>query len=126
MHTCPAGNGEQHIVGALAAIKNIHAVNIKIHNLNLRVVLPEIVPQPIHIMTPATMHQQQVFTMKVGKLQSILYRQPMMNGHCTLKWRAYQFQSGTAAQCQHGFVKNAAHDVDTSAQIAQNLPGIFQ
>lgn len=56
-----AGNRRQHIVCILAAIKHVHAIKIKIHNMYLRMMLPEVVPQLVNIMAPAAMHEQQIF-----------------------------------------------------------------
>ena len=44
MDSCPTGNSQQNVIGVLAAVEHVHAVKIKIHNVNLRVVLPQIVP----------------------------------------------------------------------------------
>ena len=68
MYARPAGNGQQHVVGAFAAVEHVHAVKIKIYYVNLRVMLPQVVPQLIHIVAPAAVHQHQVFAVKVGKL----------------------------------------------------------
>ena len=49
-----------------------------------------------------------------------------MNGHRASERRARQLQPGAVAQRQHGFIKDAAHDVDALAEITQNLPGVFR
>ena len=56
----------------------------------------------------------------------ILLRQTVMNGHRALKRHALQLQAGAAAQREHGFIKNAAYNIDVPAQIPQDLPGVFQ
>lgn len=56
MDVRPPRDGQQHIVGVLASIEDVHAVEIEFHDVDLGMMLPKVVPQCIHIMAPPTMH----------------------------------------------------------------------
>ena len=122
----PAGNRQQHIVGVLAAVEHVHAVKIKIHNVNLRVVLPQIVPKLIDIVAPAAVHQQQILPIEVRNLQLVFVRQPVVDGDCTAEAPPRQLQPGTAPQVQHGLIKNTAYYINVLSEICKDLSRIFR
>ena len=122
----PAGDGQQHIVGVFAAIEHIHAVKIEVHNMDLGMVLPQIVPQLIHIVAPAPVHQHQIFSIQISNLQFIFCGQTVVDGYGAVERAANQFQPGTAPQVQHGVIENAAYDVDVLAQVGKNLSCVLR
>ena len=68
MDSCPTGNSQQNVIGVLTAVEHVHAVKIKIHNVNLRMVLPEVIPELIDIVAPAAVHQHEIFAIKICDL----------------------------------------------------------
>ena len=76
----PSLNGHQNIIAVFAAIECLHAVKVKIDNMNLTVILPNLIPQLIHIMAPASVHKHQVFTIQILNHQPISFCQFVMNG----------------------------------------------
>ena len=68
MDSCPAWNRQQHIVGVLAAVEHIHVVKVEIYDMDLRMVLPEVISELIHIMAPSPVHQHEIFAIKICDL----------------------------------------------------------
>ena len=58
VYICPSRNRQQNIIAVFTAIKNIRIIKIKIHDLNLWVVLPEVIPKLIYIMAPVPVYQK--------------------------------------------------------------------
>lgn len=87
----PTGDRQQHVVGILTAVEHVHTVKLEIHNVNLRVVLPQIVPKLIDVVAPAAMHQQQVFPIEVGNWQFVLFRQPVVDRNGAAESPSNQF-----------------------------------
>lgn len=79
----PSLNGHQNIIAVFAAIECLHAVKVKIDNMNLTVILPNLIPQLIHIMAPASVHKHQVLTIQILNRQPISFCQFVMNGYST-------------------------------------------
>ena len=94
--------------------------------MNLRVVLPQIVPKLIDIVAPAAVHQQQILPIEVRNLQLVFVRQPVVDGDCTAEAPPRQLQPGTAPQVQHGLIKNTAYNINVFAEIGKNFPRIFR
>ena len=72
MDVIPYLNRHQHIIAVFTAVKYIHTVKIKIHDLDLTVILPDIVPKSVHVMAPVTMHQHQIFPVQILYVQLLL------------------------------------------------------
>lgn len=124
----PAGNCKKHIVCILKAVENIHTVKIKVNYLYLLVMLPEIVTKPVNIMAPATVHKQQIFTVKVGYRELVLDSKSMMYGNRTAELASHKLKPRTATQVKHSFIKNAADNINVLSEIAKYLTafsGVF-
>ena len=126
MNIRSSGDRQQHVVGVLTAVEHVHTVKFKIHNVYLRVVLPQIVPELIDIVAPAAVHQQQVFPVKVRNLQHVLFCQSVVDGNGAAKSPSDQLQSRAAPQLQRGLVEDAAHHANVLAEAAENFPCVFQ
>ena len=57
----PFGHRHQHTVIIFALVESVDIVKIKVYDLDLRVIFPQIVPQQVHIMAPFPSHQHQFF-----------------------------------------------------------------
>ena len=125
VNICPALYRQKHVVRIFTAVENIHAVKIKINYIYLLVVLPQIIAQPIHIMTPAAVHKQQIFAVKVGYLQFVLIRKLVMYRNGAAEFPSDKLKSGAAAQVEHSFIKNAADNVNVFPEICKYLAGVF-
>ena len=68
MDSCPTGDRQQNVIGVLAAVEHIHVVKVEIYDMDLRMVLPEVIPELIHIMAPAPVHQHEIFAIKICDL----------------------------------------------------------
>lgn len=49
MHICPAGDSQEHIAAALAAVKDICVIKVEVYDVDAAVVLQNPVPQLIHM-----------------------------------------------------------------------------
>ena len=58
VYVCPSRNCQQNIIAVFTAIENVHIIKIKIHNMNLWVVPPKIIPELIYIMAPFPVYQK--------------------------------------------------------------------
>ena len=65
MHIGPSWNRHQNIIAILATVKNIYIIKIKINNMNLGMVLPQIVPKLIHITAPPPVHEEKIFPIQI-------------------------------------------------------------
>lgn len=68
MDSCPTGNSQQNVIGVLTAIEHIHVVKVEIYDMDLRMVLPEVISELIHIMAPSPVHQHEIFAIKICDL----------------------------------------------------------
>lgn len=125
-HCSPISDSQQNVIGVLTAVEHIHVVKVEIYDMDLRMVLPQIVPKLIDIVAPATVHQQQILPIEVRNLQLVFVRQPVVDGDCTAEAPPRQFQPGTAPQVQHGLIKNTAYNINVFAEIGKNFPCIFR
>ena len=126
MHIAPVFNGHKHAVVVLAFVERRHIVEVEVHNVNLRVVFPEVVAQHVYVVAPIPAHQHQVFAVEVAHAQFVLLRQAVVNGHRAADRFAGNFQPGALAQFQHGFIEDASHYVDGLAEVAEDFAGVFR
>ena len=126
MDVLPFRNSHQNAVVVFTLVKYFRIIEIKIYDLYLRMILPQLIPQKIHIMTPVTFYQHQFFAIQILYRQPVLFRQPVMNGHRTADWLPGDFQSRALPQTEHGLIKNTGHHIDVLSQICKDLSGIFR
>lgn len=65
VYISPSGYRDENVIRVLTAVKYIHIVKIKIDNIDLRMVLPEVVAELINIMTPSAVHKHQILAVKI-------------------------------------------------------------
>ena len=79
----PLPDGNHHIIGILTAVKYLHIIKVKVHNMDLAVVLPDVIPEPVNIMAPVPAYHHQILPIQIADLQDALFRQRMVYGHRT-------------------------------------------
>lgn len=126
MHIVPCLNCHQHIITVSGAVKHIHTVKVKIHDLDLIMILPDVIPKHIHIMTPVPVHQHQPLAIQILNSQPVFTGKTMMDGYRAADRLSGNFKSCTASQIQHRVIKNPCNYVNVLPQIFQNFPGILR
>ena len=125
MDIAPVLHRHQHAVVVFALVESIHAVKIKVHDLDLGMVFPQIVPQQVHIVAPVPAHQHQPLAVQVLYGQRFLLGQPVVDRHGAADGFPGDLQPGAPAQVEHGLVKDARHHIDALAEVGQDLTGVF-
>ena len=96
MNVVPDLNRQQNIIAVFTPIENLHVVEIEIHNVNLGVILPEIIPKLVHIAAPIPVHQHQIFPVQILNRQSVFLCQLVVDGHPAAQALTGNLKSGTA------------------------------
>lgn len=122
----PCLDCHQDIIAVFAPVKGFHTVKVKVHDLNLGMVLPDFIPEHIHIMAPVPLHQHQPFSVQILNSQMIFIGEAVVDGYRTANRLSGYLKTVAVSQIQHRIVKNACHHIYVLSQIFQYLPCIFR
>ena len=126
MNIRPILNRHHQIVAVFTLIENPHGKKIEINDVNLRMILPEIIPQNIQIAVPAAANQHEIFTVQIFDGKPCAGSQRVRNRHCAANRLLGQLKCRAPACFQKWFIKRARHNVNLITEVAQNLPRIFR
>lgn len=126
MYILPLLYCHQQIIIIFTFIKYICVIKVKIHYPDLRVILPQLIPQKIHMMAPVTPDKHQVFSVKILYAKLILLGKVMVYRNSTAYRLPRYFQSGTPAKSKHRFIENPRHHINILPQVCKYFPCIFR
>ena len=126
MDIVPCLDCHQHVITVFTTVKHIYAVKVKIHNLNLAVILPNIIPKHIHIVAPVPVHQHQLLSIQILNGQTVFTGKTMVDGNRTTDRLPGNFKTRTVSQIQHCVIKNPRDHINMLSKVLQNLSGILR
>ena len=95
----PVFDGHEHTVVVFALVEGPYIVEIKIRNMDLGMVFPQVVPEEVYIVAPVPAHEHQVFPIQILDGQLVLLGQMVMDGHGTADRLPGNFQPRALRQC---------------------------
>ena len=84
----PVVDGHENVIGVLALIEDVDAEKVKIHNVDLRMIPPKLVPHLIQIVVPTPANHQEVLPVKIIRRQALFAGQRVIDGYSTADWLA--------------------------------------
>ena len=81
IHTCLCRH--QNIIAIFTTVKDIYIIKINIHNIDFIMVILDIIPEFIYIMTPSPVHQHQVLPIHILYHKLVLCCKMVINGDGT-------------------------------------------
>lgn len=126
MHISPVLHCHQYTIIVLTLIERSHIIKIKIHNMYLGMIFPQIIPQKIHIMAPVPAHEHQIFSIQILHRQTVFLRQAVMDGNRAADRLPGNLQSFALTEIQHRLIKNSGDHINVLSQISKDLPRIFR
>lgn len=117
MDIVPALHRHQNTAPVHAVVEDAGVVKVEVHDLNLGVIFPDVIPQEVHIMAPPAPDQHQLFAVEILYRQAVFLGQRVVGRYSTADGFPGKFQSGAAAEFQHGIVKDAGHHIDVLAKV---------
>ena len=84
----PVVDGHEDVIGVFALIEDVDAEKVKVHNVNLRVIPPQLVPHLIQLVVPAPANHQEVLPVEVIRRQALFGGQRVVDGYSAADWLA--------------------------------------
>ena len=88
MDILPVVDGHENIIGVLTLIEDVDAEKVKIHNVDLRVIPPQLVPHLVQIVVPTPADHQKVLPVEVIRRQALFGGQRVVDGYSAADWLA--------------------------------------
>ena len=107
MDSLPVLHSHQYVSAVLALIEYFYAVNIKVFDSYLRVMLPYLVPEHIRIFAPASVHHHQSLSVQIIQAQPFFSGKPVMYGHRYAKRFSPDLDPSALSQFQHRVIEYA-------------------
>ena len=122
----PVVNGHEDVLGVLALVEHVDVEHLKVHNADLGVIPPQLVPHLVQIPVPAPMDQKKVLPVQVFRCQPVLGRQGVVDGYRTANGFPAELQSGALPVFQKILVKEPGHNVcPRLRRISTEFSGVF-
>ena len=78
----PVVDGHEDVLRILALVEHVDVEHLKIHDMDLGMVPPKLVPHLVQIVVPAPADEQKVFPVEILHSKALLGCQGVIDGHC--------------------------------------------
>ena len=122
----PAVNGHEDVLGVLTLVEHVDVEHLKVNNMDLGVIPPQLVSHLVQIAVPAPANEQEVLPVQVLRCQPVLGRQGVIDGYRAADGLPGQLQGVTLPVLQKILVKEPRDNIDVLPQIAQDLHRVLR